>query len=203
MNKILRLMINFISFIMIILVLFHFIVLFRFFYIVHEKSDEPTDVIVVFTGGNNRIATALDLFQKKMASKVYISGLHPKTSIHQVLNKLSIKDVDKSSIFFDFAKNTEENSIETAKWVRENGIKSIRLVTSSLHMSRSYLLLSSELTDVKIIPHKVALEEGRENNSYLWISLLEEFFKFEYTMIKKIEKSIGEYFTSLFFNFIK
>jgi len=53
------------------------------------------------------------------------------------------------------SKNTVENAIKTNEWIKDNNIKSIRLVTSNYHMPRSVLEFKSQNAGVKIILNPV------------------------------------------------
>lgn len=160
-------------FLFFLLIQFYFL---KQFYLHEDIVDETTftQTIVVFSGGENRICTAVDLFKKELSDTLYISGLNPKSNKIQVLKATKCFDVDIEKVFVDFAKNTEENAEQTADWVIKNDIRSIRLVTTRDHMARSLLLLSKKIPTVMIIPHIV--KKGSDEDTFPMF----EFLKYEY-----------------------
>lgn len=152
---------------------------------------QQTDAIVVFTGGANRVKTGAELFHNKMANFLYISGVNQKTTKHMILDKIGFSKLNTERIFIDFAKNTEENVLYVSKWIKENNIKSIYLVTNCYHINRAQLLIANKLPDLKIIPYCVR-ENNKHKNRTKFIRSLEdilpelwharyEFLKFQYT----------------------
>ncbi|CAO5677471.1 MAG: hypothetical protein HEEMFOPI_01123 [Holosporales bacterium] len=155
-----------------------------FFLFDARQSDHKTDAIVVFTGGQNRVATGIDLFEKKMGTFLYISGLNPETTLNSIFKKLGKLDLNTENIYYDFAKNTEENAKQTANWIRLKGVHSIRLVTERLHMKRALFLLSKEIPDLSITPHPIALPSNVNKNTIdAVIFSLQEFLKFQFEVL--------------------
>lgn len=122
---------------------------------------ERTDAIVVLTGGSERITTGVELLERELASQLFISGVAPSVTVADLLSadlqsqeKLSGKITVGSE-----AEDTPGNAIETARWARENSVRSIRLVTAAYHMPRALLELERTMPAVKIIPHPVFPEQ--------------------------------------------
>lgn len=55
------------------------------------------------------------------------------------------------------AKTTIGNALETARWVKENKIHSIRLVTSPMHIPRSLIECQRYLSTIQVVLHPVEL----------------------------------------------
>src|SRR5574344_694532 len=118
--------------------------------------ETKTDAIITLTGGRNRIAESITLLNKNLADKLFISG---------VPHNIKIKDIEKEAqTTADFedrivlgrkATNTIENASETTEWIKENHIKSIRLVTSYYHIPRSMQEFLANDKNIKIIIHPV------------------------------------------------
>jgi len=53
------------------------------------------------------------------------------------------------------AGNTRGNALESETWVRQNNMRTVRLVTSSYHMKRAMLEFRQTLADIEIVPHSV------------------------------------------------
>ena len=110
-----------------------------------EKSS-TIDGIVVFTGGEDRIKTSIDLLSNGIAKHLFISGVNPGTTKYNISEQIQI-DANLIECCIDLgndAKDTFENAVETTGWIRENQYKNIIIVTSDYHMKRSLLILSVE-----------------------------------------------------------
>ncbi|MBP9753341.1 MAG: YdcF family protein, partial [Proteobacteria bacterium] len=134
----------------------------------------------------------IELFEKNMANCLYISGLNADTSLKNVLKALKKEHLNTACVFYDFAKNTDENAKKTAEWIRKRQIKSVLLVTESLHMKRSLLLLSTESPSIRIIPYPVDRSfSNNKLNSFLLI--FQEFLKFKYEAFHYILLKFSSY----------
>lgn len=122
-----------------------------------KASIQKADAIVVFTGAHKRIEIGLDLFSKKSAPKMLISGVNTNISRRYLASKHKrFSKLINCCISLDYdALDTVGNARETAKWLHDKNVKSLIVVTSGYHLPRSVLLLQRELPDVKIIPHPV------------------------------------------------
>lgn len=136
----------------------------RFSYsILQIKPSEPSnflDAIVVFTGGKERIKTAIDLLEKDLAKKLFISGVNKSVNLEEILKQMNLpysQIHDKIFIGYN-ATNTKENAKETAEWLLDNNFKTILLVTSAYHMPRSYLELNRVMPDLIIYQYPVFAE---------------------------------------------
>jgi uncharacterized SAM-binding protein YcdF (DUF218 family) len=140
-----------------------------------EKDARRTDALVVLTGGPGRIDHALRLLQDGAAKRMLISGADPSVrpnelaAEYRVPRRLFACCIDLGSEAVD----TRSNAEETARWVRSNGYRSVRLVTADWHMPRSELELRYALDDaVEIIGDPVPTNPPfamlvREYNKYL------------------------------------
>lgn len=54
------------------------------------------------------------------------------------------------------ALNTQGNAVETGQWARDNGFRSLIVVTSGYHMPRTIVELSRAAPDIELVPHPVA-----------------------------------------------
>lgn len=113
-----------------------------------------TDAIVVLTGGRGRIDRGVALLQAKAAKRMLVSGV----PIGVTRDDLARENKAPRRLFRccidlgDAAVDTRSNADETADWMRANGYRSIRLVTSDWHMARARMELASALPDdVRIV----------------------------------------------------
>jgi uncharacterized SAM-binding protein YcdF (DUF218 family) len=122
-----------------------------------DDVDSHTDAIVVLTGGSDRLATGLKLLEAKKADAVFVSGVNPQVGVRLVLRAFGEGAAYLAGrIEAGYgAQDTAGNAAETASWMRRHGYHSLRLVTASYHMPRSYLEFTRALPDVRIIPNPV------------------------------------------------
>ena len=92
-------------------------------------GGDRTDAVIVPTGGAGRIAHGLEVLDKGLAKKMLVSGVDPEVKPGE------------------FAADTRSNAAETAKWVAQNEVRSLRLVTTDWHMRRTASELDRTLPD--------------------------------------------------------
>lgn len=120
-----------------------------------------TDAIVVVTGGSQRIGDAIGLLGADRGSRLLISGVNEKIG-REELAKLnpSARELLACCVDLDYrARNTIGNAIETRRWVRQHGFRSLLLVTSNYHMPRTAAEFSHAMPGVRIVPHPVVTEQ--------------------------------------------
>ncbi len=135
-----------------------------------EVADDHTrtDAIVVLTGGADRLATGFTLLRRDLAGRLFISGVGESASLERVLEQVGVPNYPQGLrgriALGHKATNTVQNAQETADWCREEGIRSIRLVTASYHMKRSLLEFQQVMPGLQIVPHPVfphAVKQGQ------------------------------------------
>lgn len=144
---------------------------------------EKTDAIVVVTGGSGRVEEGLKLLKGGVAPKLFISGVNKDVKVHELLRG---EEANAAVTLGYEAVDTKGNADETAPWVRDNNIKSLRLVTSSYHIPRALLELQHQTPGVIILAHPV--KTGQEYDitakSY-WALTFEEYNKTLATWIRQ------------------
>lgn len=122
-----------------------------------QLPTQKTQGIVVLTGGADRVQTALILFQDRMADELFISGVHKTTRLADILAAAKIPERSvPCCITLGFgALDTVGNANETAAWVHDHHIQTLRLVTANYHMPRAAIEMRRALPDVQIILHPV------------------------------------------------
>lgn len=146
--------------------------------------DKPADGIVVLTGGQSRISTALGLLRDKQGQRLLISGVHPSTN-KKALQRINQADQSLFDCCIDLdrsALNTVGNATESERWIEANGYRSVIVVTNGYHIPRSILEMSTRMKDVKFIPYPVVNGDKRPHG---WIGngdelriLLVEYVKY-------------------------
>jgi len=122
-----------------------------------EDATRTTQAIVVLTGGGGRIAEGLDLLAANRAKKLFISGVGAAVDMQEILRVSQRPQADITccvALGYE-ADSTYGNAIETAGWMRDNGLRSLRLVTAAYHMPRSLLQFRRAMPEMEIIPNPV------------------------------------------------
>ena len=132
-------------------------------------TTTSTDAIVVLTGGSGRLNAGLDLLSKDLAGLMFVSGVYRGIDVRKLLQVTRRDPLGlEKRISIGNAVNTRENAEETAKWVRQKAIKSLRLVTAAYHMPRSHLEFANVMPGVEIVPHPVFPEHVKQNEWWAW-----------------------------------
>lgn len=119
-----------------------------------------TDAIVVLTGGSGRVNQGLDLLANQRARKLFISGVYRGVEVKELL-RISQQSPEELACCIALgyeADSTYGNAIESAGWMHQQGLHSLRLVTADYHMPRSLLEFRRIMPDVEIVPHPVFSE---------------------------------------------
>ena len=150
-------------------------------------SSGLADGIVALTGDEERIAEAVRLLAEGKGRRLLISGVNKSTRTLELitLNSAGVEeplllfrccvDLDKRAL------NTEANAFETTAWVRQQGFRSLIVVTSTYHMPRTLIELRQAMPDVELVPYPVKsprLDEQWWNDPRtVWV-LGKEYLKF-------------------------
>jgi uncharacterized SAM-binding protein YcdF (DUF218 family) len=129
------------------------------FKVVREEAplDRTADGIVALTGGASRIADAVELLASGRGRRLLITGVGPTTNATE-LRRLAPDHERWFSCCVDLdytAANTVGNAVQTRRWVRERGFRSLLVVTSGYHMPRAMLEIGHRLPEVTLIPFPV------------------------------------------------
>lgn len=153
-------------------------------------TDTQTDAIIALTGGRNRILEAAKLFETGKAERLFISGVGKDISLQNIQKTQQVSIADENNVDIGHeATNTVENAKESAEWVRQNHIKSIRLVTSNYHIFRSLIEFRAHNPNLTIILHPVYSEniEKKWWTSWQTSSLIfKEYNKFLYAYVRNL-----------------
>lgn len=166
-----------------------------------EVKDETTitDAIIVLTGGKNRLEAGLQLLIEKKAEKMFISGVHEHVKYKELAEVASNWPQHyKNKITLGYkALDTHHNSLESAEWVEQEHIRSLRLVTSGYHMRRSLFEFRNTMPDIKIIPHPVFSENVQQKKWWRFggtaLLILSEYSKYLYAQFLNLSQRIGFY----------
>ncbi|MCW5772611.1 MAG: YdcF family protein [Rhodospirillaceae bacterium] len=121
-----------------------------------DSADAKTDTIVVLTGGEGRLEQGFDRLKKDLAPRLFVAGVG-KVTKEDILKRLGDPPAELAArIELEYrSTDTAENARETAAWFNQQNFKSLRLVTSNLHMRRSLLLFRRALPQATIVADPV------------------------------------------------
>jgi uncharacterized SAM-binding protein YcdF (DUF218 family) len=152
-----------------------------FMHLVGMPSELPahTDGIVAFTGGPERVETALRLLSRGRADRLLLSGIGGGAELAELAHRA---DVDPTPLgprvtLGRNATTTRGNAMETAAWARANGIRSLLVVTAAYHMPRAITELERTLPEVALYPMPVSQERAGHSGMPLRL-VAEEYIKF-------------------------
>lgn len=116
----------------------------------------PAQGIVALTGGDERLAAAVNLLETHQGQRLLVSGVHPTTT------KAELKRLSHGGARFDCcadmgysAENTRGNAEEAAAWARAHRFKSLIVVTARYHMPRSLTEFQAAMPGVALEPYPV------------------------------------------------
>ncbi len=134
------------------------------------------DAIVVISGGdtNARVQEGVTLFKQGWSKQLIFSGAAAdETGLSNALamKRYAMKlGVDESFISIEeFSRTTAENAANTARYIQQNNLSRIILVTSAYHQRRASLEFGRRVGDaVEVINHPVPTD--RQWSSYWWLT---------------------------------
>jgi len=161
--------------------------LFRFVSEIPSPAENPpatADGVVVFTGGFDRISSAMALLNEGAGKRLLISGVNPHVSRTDVAEMWS-GDPTLFDCCVDLgqeARTTRGNADELDSWTRRHGYRSLILVTSDFHMPRALLETRERMPDVIVTPYPVASgligENGKPRSFSDWRRISGEYTKY-------------------------
>lgn len=122
-----------------------------------EQPARKTDAIVVLTGGSLRLAEGLKLLRAGLAPRLFVSGVPSGIDLAQLLQSIDDRATATPCCITlgHIAADTPGNAKESAVWARQEGVRSIRLVTGSYHMPRSLIEFHAAAPGIELVPHPV------------------------------------------------
>ena len=144
------------------------------------QAPPHTDGIVAFTGGPERVETALRLIAEDRADRLLLSGIGGGAELAELARRAGVDPrplaprvmIDRS------ATTTRGNAADTAAWARDNGIHSLLVVTAAYHMPRALAELARALPEVTLYPLPVAPPDRSERTAFPLRLVAEEYIKF-------------------------
>ncbi len=127
-----------------------------------EPADNiETDAVIVPTGGPGRIAQGLDVLDAGLAKTMLVTGVDREVTPAEFAAEFEVSDeLMECCVTLGFAAvDTRSNAAETAQWVEDEGVTSLRLVTTDWHMKRAAGELARKLpANVRVVRDAVPSE---------------------------------------------
>jgi uncharacterized SAM-binding protein YcdF (DUF218 family) len=148
------------------------------------------DGIVVLTGGASRVTDALELLAAGRGKRLLITGVNPGTTTGDIAHQVSdygrilacCVDLDYSAL------NTLGNAVQTRRWAKARGFRSLIIVTSAYHMPRALAEIAHQLPDTTLIPFPVVSDRLRVepwwSNGVTTRLVLSEYFKYLFARVR-------------------
>jgi uncharacterized SAM-binding protein YcdF (DUF218 family) len=117
----------------------------------------PSDGIVVLTGGAQRIEHAIDLLRQGYGRRLLITGVNAKTSREEVA-RLTPSQKQKLDCCIDLdyrARNTIDNAVEARRWMDNHSFRSLIVVTSNYHMPRALMEIRHAAPHIQLVAYPV------------------------------------------------
>jgi len=124
-------------------------------------TDIKTDAVIVPTGGPGRIAHGLDVLGQGLAETMLVTGVDREVKPGEFAAQFDVSQARMDCcITLGFAAvDTRSNASETAQWVEDRKVTSLRLVTTDWHMRRAAGELNRTLpSSVKVVRDAVPSE---------------------------------------------
>jgi uncharacterized SAM-binding protein YcdF (DUF218 family) len=133
-------------------------------------AGQRTDAIVVPTGGVGRIPRGLAMLEARPAPRMLVTGVDAEVRPREFAAEYSVPAplMDCCVTLGTGALDTRGNARETAGWVKQRKVRSIRLVTSDWHMRRAALELGGTLP-----ANITVLRDAVRTQPSLWILFVE------------------------------
>jgi uncharacterized SAM-binding protein YcdF (DUF218 family) len=151
---------------------------------------QNADGIVVLTGGDSRVADALELLASGHGKRLLITGVNTGTTTSDIARQT----VDYTRwlaccVDLDYAAlNTLGNAVQARRWAIEHGFKSLIVVTSAYHMPRALAELAHQLPDATLIPYPVVSDRLRIepwwSNGATTRLVLSEYLKYLFAKVR-------------------
>jgi uncharacterized SAM-binding protein YcdF (DUF218 family) len=135
-----------------------------------EDATAPSDAIVVLTGGRMRLQNGIELLREGKGRKLFVSGVNQQVDLDDLL-RVSGNARNWAACCITLGHDADDtlgNALETAQWVRQQGFRSLRLVTAWYHMPRSLLEFDRAMPQVEIIAHPVFPEDVKQDEWWRW-----------------------------------
>ncbi len=116
-------------------------------------NGEKTDAIVVPTGSGGRIPRGLALLREGASTKMLVTGVDRDVKPREFAVAYEVPPtMMRCCLTLGFeALDTRGNARETAAWIKQQDVRTLRLVTADWHMRRAALELQGALPEGTVV----------------------------------------------------
>ncbi len=135
-------------------------------------EDRSADCAVVLTGGAGRVREGFDLLSQGRIKKLIISGVYPKARLREIFPEWPFYGpISEDDVILEKRSGTTYgNAQQSQPLVEALKCHSVILITSNLHMYRSYRIFQAAFPkEIQIFPR--AIVAGRIHPAFLDVSL--------------------------------
>ena len=135
---------------------------------------------MAFTGGPERVETALRLLAEGRADRLLLSGIGGGAELPELAHRAGVDPLPLAArvTIGRSATTTRGNAAETAAWARANEIHSLLVVTASYHMPRAMTELARHCRRRSSIPCRCVPPERADRPAVPLRLMAEEYIKF-------------------------
>ena len=129
---------------------------------------KPTSCGVVLTGAPGRIREAFEVFAQKKFKKLIISGVYKDVKLHEIFPQLPFyPEIDPDDVVLEkISGSTYANAYQSLLVAETLKCESILLMTSDIHMYRSYRTFKAVFPDSIRIATYPIVNPGKENSVF-------------------------------------
>jgi uncharacterized SAM-binding protein YcdF (DUF218 family) len=163
------------------------------------QKPASADGIVVLTGGAQRLSDGMALLAGGHGQRLLISGVNASAGRDDIMRGSGLRH-EKLECCVDLgkgARNTIGNAIETRRWARSNGFRSLLVVTSNYHMPRTLAEFRHVMGDIELVGYPVVSEHQEHAGTWTMLSglklLASEFVKYQITRLRQLLETDPEH----------
>lgn len=148
-----------------------------------KNKDDYIEYSIVLTGGRNRVQEGISLIDSNSTDFLFISGVNNEVDKKSVLSADFGNHKNDVELGYE-ATSTKENVEESSKWIKDNYISEVRIITSDYHLFRSKLEFEHYLPNIEKEFHSVSsINDEFLSSASNWKLLAGEFNKLVYVFI--------------------
>lgn len=144
-------------------------------------QDSRADCAVVLTGGQGRLREGFDLLERGQVQKLIISGVNQNSDLRDIMPMWNFyPNLREEDIVLDKVPTTTYgNAVQTKIITEALKCRDLVLVTSQLHMSRSYRTFRGQFPeDFTILKHATTNSRWESETEALFAEIFKSFFYF-------------------------
>jgi uncharacterized SAM-binding protein YcdF (DUF218 family) len=145
------------------------------------------DCGIVLTGATGRVREGFEYLAQKKINKLIVSGVNKSSKLEEIFPYLDFyPDVNPNDIYLEKrSETTFGNAQQSLIFVEALGCQDVVLMTSQIHMARSYEIFKNTFPDQFTI-YKLSLPNARSEKTILgfFIEAQKSFFYLAFRLVK-------------------